>query len=125
VLQERSQEIAVIGGRQPEVDPLGTRSTFRGGVPQVYLDIDREKAEKMGVKLDDVFSTLQANLGSVYVNDFNKFGRTYQVRVQADARCRGDTDTIRRLEVPGRELAANPDSSAGNHLRPRVPLGTL
>ena len=61
-------------------------------MPQVYLNIDREKAEKMGVKVNDIFSTLQANLGSVYVNDFNKFGRTYQVRVQADAPFRGDTE---------------------------------
>jgi HAE1 family hydrophobic/amphiphilic exporter-1 len=125
VLQERSQEIARIGGLQPEIDPLGTRSTFRGGVPQVYLDIDREKAEKMGVKVDDIFNTLQANLGSVYVNDFNKFGRTYQVRVQADARFRGDVDVIKRLEVPGRDTANNPDGSSRTGPRPRVPLGTL
>jgi HAE1 family hydrophobic/amphiphilic exporter-1 len=105
------------------VDPLGTRSTFRGGVPQIYLDIDREKAEKMGVKLDDVFSTLQANLGSVYVNDFNKYGRVYQVRVQADARFRGDTDMIMRLEVPGRDTTT--DGSPRTGPRPRVPLGTL
>jgi hydrophobic/amphiphilic exporter-1 (mainly G- bacteria), HAE1 family len=124
VLQERAQAIAMIGGKEPEVDPLGTRSTFRGGVPQVYLDIDRRKAEQMGVKVDDVFSTLQANLGSVYVNDFNKFGRTYQVRVQADARFRGDTDTIKRLEVPGRDASAG-DGSPRTGPRPRVPLGTL
>ena len=125
VLQERANAIAAIGGQQPQVDPLATRSTFRGGVPQIYLDIDREKAEKMGVKLDDVFSTLQANLGSVYVNDFNKFGRVYQVRVQADGRFRGDTETIKRLEVPGRAEGTNPDGSARTSSRPRVPLGTL
>jgi HAE1 family hydrophobic/amphiphilic exporter-1 len=130
VLQERAQAIAAAGGQQPEVDPLGTRSTFRGGVPQIYLNINREKAEQMGVKVSDVFSTLQANLGSVYVNDFNKFGRTYQVRVQADARFRGDTEVIKRLEVPGREPAAGPNGSSGDgHARPagrpRVPLGTL
>jgi multidrug efflux pump subunit AcrB len=62
--------------------------------------------------LSDVFSTLQANLGSVYVNDFNKFDRTYQVRVQADARFRGDPGRLRRLEVRNRD---------GN----RVPLSTL
>src|SRR4029079_4395979 len=78
-------------------------SQFRAGVPQIYLNIDREKAETMGVKVSDIFGTLQANLGSVYVNDFNKFSRTYQVRVQAGAAFRGDTSVIRRLEVPGRE----------------------
>jgi HAE1 family hydrophobic/amphiphilic exporter-1 len=87
-------------------------SPFRPGVPQIYLNIDREKAEKMGVLMSDIFFTLQANLGSVYVNDFNKFGRTYQVRVQADARFRGDAEVIRRLEVRNRD-------------RQPVPLGTL
>ncbi len=125
VLQERAQAIAAAGGQQPQVDGTTTRSTFRGGVPQVYLDIDREKAEKMGVKLDDVFSTLQANLGSVYENDFNKFGRVYQVRVQADGRFRGDTETIKRLEVPGRADSLNPDGSARTGPRPRVPLGAI
>jgi HAE1 family hydrophobic/amphiphilic exporter-1 len=125
VLQERAQAIATAGGKRPEVDPFTTRSTFRGGVPQIYLDIDRDKAEKMGVKMDDVFNTLQANLGSVYVNDFNKFGRVYQVRVQADARFRGDTDTIKRLEVPGRDLGASNSDAPRLGPRPRVPLGTL
>jgi HAE1 family hydrophobic/amphiphilic exporter-1 len=81
-------------------------------VPQVYLNIDRVKAERMGVMLSDVFGTLQANLGSVYVNDFNKFDRTYQVRVQADAAFRGDPARLRKLEVHNR--------TGG-----RVPLATL
>jgi HAE1 family hydrophobic/amphiphilic exporter-1 len=125
VLQERATALAARGAQNPEVDPRGTRSTFRAGVPQIYLDIDREKAETMGVKVNDIFSTLQANLGSVYVNDFNKFGRTYQVRVQADARYRGDTETIKRLEVPGREGGENPDGTPRTGPRARVPLGTL
>ncbi len=116
-LQERTQAlIAEARKNHPEVG--SANSTFRSGVPQIYLDINRAKAEKMGVKLNDVFATLQANLGSVYVNDFNKFGRTYQVRVQADSRFRGDTSFISRLEVPGRvEAPGQPPR--------RVPLGTL
>ncbi|MCI0705190.1 MAG: efflux RND transporter permease subunit [Planctomycetia bacterium] len=128
VLQERAQAIALAAGKHPEIDPTRTVSTFRAGVPQIYLEIDREKAEKMGVKVDDIFETLQANLGSVYVNDFNKYGRTYQVRVQADARFRGDTETIRRLEVSGRDSNVNPDGTLFVGPRrpvPRVPLGTL
>jgi len=78
----------------------------------VYLDIDRVKAEKMGVNIKDVFDALQTNLGSVYVNDFNKFGRTYQVRVQADANFRFDPSLLRKLEVKNRNGG-------------RVPLGTL
>ncbi|MBA4065270.1 MAG: hydrophobe/amphiphile efflux-1 family RND transporter [Isosphaera sp.] len=122
VLQERAQ--AMVAEAQARSGAVGRAfTTFRAGVPQVYLNIDREKAEKMGVKVSDVFATLQANLGSVYVNDFNKFGRTYQVRVQADAGFRADPSVIRRLEVPGREGLTGPD---GQPLpRPRVPLGTL
>ncbi|MFO0824839.1 MAG: efflux RND transporter permease subunit [Gemmataceae bacterium] len=130
VLQERADAISgAVAARQPKNpgDPPSsvawTRSMFRAGVPQVYLNIDREKAEQMGVKMNDIFATLQANLGSVYVNDFNKFGRTYQVRVQADSHFRKDTSVIRRLEVPGREGVIGSD---GKPLpRPRVPLGTL
>jgi HAE1 family hydrophobic/amphiphilic exporter-1 len=65
----------------------------------LYADIDREKAKSLGVSLDAVFNTLQTALGSAYVNDFNKFGRTYQVRVQADQKFRLDPEDIGRLEV--------------------------
>jgi HAE1 family hydrophobic/amphiphilic exporter-1 len=118
VLQERVQALVAAARRRPEIDPGSVNSVFRAGVPQIYLDIDRVKAEKMGVRADDIFAALQANLGAVYVNDFNKFDRVYQVRVQADARFRGDPSVIRRLEVPGR--AEEP----GRPPR-RVPLGTL
>src|SRR5262245_494100 len=76
-----------------------TFSTFRPGVPQVFVDVDRVQAKQLGVQLGDVFGTLQAALGSLYVNDFNKFGRTYQVRVQADSAFRMDTGDVRGLVV--------------------------
>jgi len=62
---------------------------YRANVPQIYLDIDREKVKKLGIQLSDVFTTLQAYLGSIYINDFNKFGKVYKVYVQAmsDYRC--------------------------------------
>src|SRR6185436_2500560 len=82
-LQERAQALVDEAKKKPQIGP-GTFTTFRAGVPQIYLRIDREKAEMMGVKMNDVHATLQANLGSVYVNDFNKFGRVFQVRVQSD-----------------------------------------
>lgn len=110
ILQERTQALIDEARKRPEIGAAAT--TFRAGVPQLYLDIDRVKAEQMGVLLSDVFAALQANLGSVYVNDFNKFDRTYQVRVQADARFRGDPGLLRRLEVRNRDGG-------------RVPLGTL
>jgi HAE1 family hydrophobic/amphiphilic exporter-1 len=109
----QDQTTALLDGarKRSEIHPA-TRTLFRPGVPQVYLDIDRTKCEKLGVMMSDVFATLQTNLGSVYVNDFNKFGRTYQVRVQADAAFRATADGIRRLEVRNRD-------------RQMVPLGTL
>jgi hydrophobe/amphiphile efflux-1 (HAE1) family protein len=74
-------------------------STFRANVPQLYADVDRTQAKTLDIPLNNVFDTLQAYLGSVYVNDFNKFGRTYQVKVQADAAFRSSPEDIRRLEV--------------------------
>ncbi len=81
----------------------GMNTSFRPGVPQIYVDIDREKAKALGIPLHSVFSTLQAFLGSAYVNDFNKFGRVYQVRLQAEPQYRAEPDHIRRLEVRNRE----------------------
>jgi multidrug efflux pump subunit AcrB len=90
--------------------------------PRLHLTIDREKAEKMGVKVEDIFATLQANLGSVYVNDFNKFGRTYQVLVKPSEKD-PQPEALKKLEVPGREMPPGPDGRPGT--RARVPLGTL
>lgn len=74
-------------------------SSYREGVPQVYLDIDREKAIKMGIPISSVFETLQTALGSSYVNDFNLFNRTFQVNTQADAQYRLHETDITRLET--------------------------
>ena len=60
-------------------------STFAANVPQYFVDVDRDKAEALDVPLSEVYSSLQAYLGSAYINDFNLFGRTYQVLMQADA----------------------------------------
>jgi HAE1 family hydrophobic/amphiphilic exporter-1 len=74
-------------------------TTFRPGVPQLYVDIDRAKVKLLNMSLSDVFSTMQAYLGSTYVNDFNKFGRVYQVRAQAESKYRAEPNDIRRLEM--------------------------
>ena len=87
-------------------------STFRAGVPQLFAEVDRTKAKTLDIPLNEVFSTLQAYLGSAYVNDFNKFGRTWQVKVQADAQFRLKPEDIRQLEVR---------NSKGD----MIPLGTL
>ena len=68
-------------------------------MPQLYADIDRTKARQLGVAVTDVFETMQIYLGSLYVNDFNRFGRTYTVRVQADAQFRARADDVGQLKV--------------------------
>jgi len=90
----------------------GLNSTFRIDVPQLFAEVDRTKAKTLGIPLDEVFGTLQTYLGSAYVNDFNKFGRTWQVKVQADNQYRITPEDIRRLEVRNSKGAM-------------VPLGTL
>jgi multidrug efflux pump len=73
--------------------------TFRANVPQLYMDIERDKCQAMGVNPLEVFATLQIYLGSLYVNDFNRFGRTWQVNVQAKGEYRDDLNKIRLLQV--------------------------
>ena len=90
----------------------GVYSTYQINVPQIDLDVDRVKAKSMGVSLSGLFETLQIYLGSLYVNDFNQFGRTYQVMAQADSRFRDGADDIRRLKVR-------------NERGQMVPIGTL
>jgi multidrug efflux pump len=77
----------------------GLFSSFQVNVPQLYADIDRTKARQLQVAIPDIFETMQVYLGSLYVNDFNKFGRTYTVRVQADAPFRARPDDIGQLKV--------------------------
>jgi len=77
-------------------------TTFSTAVPRYWLDIDRTKVEILDVPIDNVFNTLQAYLGSAYVNDFNLYGRTYQVKLQADAAFRGNPDDITDLRTKSR-----------------------
>ncbi|HEY0824695.1 MAG TPA: efflux RND transporter permease subunit, partial [Ramlibacter sp.] len=81
----------------PELAGLFT--SWQVNVPQLYADIDRTRARQLGVAVTDVFDTMSTYLGSVYVNDFNKFGRTYTVRVQADAPFRARPEDIGALKV--------------------------
>jgi multidrug efflux pump len=77
----------------------GVFSGYQINVPQLFADVDRVKAKQLGVSLAEINQTLQINLGSLYVNDFNQFGRTYQVRVQADAPFRSQREQIAQLKV--------------------------
>ncbi|WP_040308764.1 efflux RND transporter permease subunit, partial [Asticcacaulis biprosthecium] len=77
----------------------GVFSGYQINTPQLYADIDRTRARQLGVSVDDIFQTMQIYLGSQYVNDFNRFGRTYSVRVQADAPYRARPEDIGKLKV--------------------------
>lgn len=96
-LQAEADKLAARGNHQPGLG--GLFNGFRARTPQLYVDIDREKAKSMGVSLTDVFDTLQACVGSAYVNDFNRFGRTWQVNVQADALFRTDAESVKQFKV--------------------------
>src|SRR5262249_1521153 len=78
---------------------VGLLSSFRAATPQLFVDVDRVKCKTMRVELSDVFETLQALLGGYYVNDFNQFGRTWQVNVQADAPFRVDAEKVKQFKV--------------------------
>ncbi|MBB3945495.1 multidrug efflux pump [Rhizobium skierniewicense] len=97
VLDEVNKAFLAKAYQTPEL--AGLFSSFQINVPQLYADLDRAKAEQLGVSVTDVFETLQIYLGSLYVNDFNAFGRTYSVRVQADAKFRAQSDDIGQLKV--------------------------
>jgi HAE1 family hydrophobic/amphiphilic exporter-1 len=97
LLQQVAYDIQAQGARHPVL--AGVNTTFRAGVPQLFLEVDREKAKKLGVPLDVIFNTLQANLGSAYVNDFNLFGRVWKVMVQADEPYRLRREDVVKLQV--------------------------
>jgi HAE1 family hydrophobic/amphiphilic exporter-1 len=89
--------LLVTANSQPEL--AGVFSTYGAETPQIYLDIDRDKAQVLGVKVSDIFAALQATLGTYYVNDFNVFGRTWQVNIEADTPFRDHLDDIDKIYV--------------------------
>jgi multidrug efflux pump len=109
-LQEQTDDLVEEGNRQRGM--VGLFSIFRANVPQLYFDLDRAECKARGVPLQEVFDTLNADLGSLYVNDFNLFGRTWQVIVQADSGFRDRVERVPQLKVR---------NNAGG----MVPLGSL
>lgn len=109
-LAEVMREVAAAANQAPEI--TSAFSTFRADVPHFYLDIDRVKAKQLGIPLTDIFTTLQGNLGSIYVNDFTIFGRNFRVTMQAEDQYRSSLDNLGLFHV----RAGNGDM---------VPLSTL
>ncbi len=96
-----------------ESPEIGTAfSTFRADIPQIFVDVNRLKAKAMGIPLSEIFNTLQGQLGSLYINDFNKYGKVYQVKIQAESEFRASESDIQHFYVR---------TGGGN----MVPLGTL
>ena len=96
-LREMAQRFIEEGAKNPVLTPLST--TFEVNYPQFYIELDRTKAKSLNVPISDVFNTLQTFLGSMYVNDFNKFGRVYRVFLQAEKDYRAQREDISKLYV--------------------------
>ena len=97
---------------QPDARHPNVFTTFSTGTPQLYVDVDRDKAQMLHVPLEDIFEALRVYLGSAYVNDFNMFGRTFRVTAQADASFRIEPENVARIRVR-------------NDAAQMVPLGNL
>src|SRR5205807_7790860 len=96
-LESQADNLTAKANNRPGL--VGVFNGFRSRTPQLYANIDRTKVRSMGIALTDVFDALQGYLGSYYVNDFNRFGRTWQVNVQADTPFRVDAETVKQLKV--------------------------
>lgn len=105
-LQQATETIVQKSNAQPGLARVFT--TFTADSPQLYMEIDRDNVLSMGVSLNDVFDTLTANIGSLYINQFNKFGRIWQVNVQAEGTFRYDVSSILLLQVRNRDGAMVP-----------------
>ena len=111
-LDQATQALIAEARKQPEIDGRQVFTTFSTSTPQYNFDLDRTRAKLLGLNLPDIFNTLQIYLGSLYVNDFNLYGRTFRVTIQADKSHRGQPGDLSRFYVR---------NQAGN----MVPLATL
>ena len=114
-LDEATQAMLTVARQQPELDGKQLFTTFATSTPQLNFQLDREKAKHLGLNLNDVFITMQSYLGSLYVNDFNLFGRTFRVIVQAEGDARSNSLDFARIDVP----------TAGGGVLPLDAVGSL
>ncbi|MBA8879053.1 multidrug efflux RND transporter permease subunit [Phyllobacterium myrsinacearum] len=112
-LNDATQALLAEARKQPELNPHQLFSSFSTSTPQYNYDLDRTKAKLLGLNLPDVFNTLQIYLGSLYVNDFNLYGRTFRVTIQADQGARSTAADISRLFVRNSENQMVPLSTLG------------
>jgi HAE1 family hydrophobic/amphiphilic exporter-1 len=114
-----TQALLAEARQQPELNPHALFSTFSTSTPQYNYDLDRTKAKLLGLDLPDIFQTLQIFFGSLYINDFNQFGRTFRVTVQAEKDARAQAGDISRLYVRNSDGRMVPLSTLGS-LQPTV-----
>ena len=112
-LQHAVDTLMYYASQRPEF--TGLASSMQGDIPQLYFDVDRDKAQLLGVSMSDIFSTMKAFTGSIYVNDFNMFNRIYRVYIQAEAPYRAQRDNLNLFFVRG----------AGGVMIPITSLGTM
>jgi hydrophobe/amphiphile efflux-1 (HAE1) family protein len=118
-LNDATQAVIVEARKQPELNAQQLFSSFSTSTPQFNYDLDRNKAKLLGLSLPDVFNTLQIYLGSLYVNDFNLFGRTFRVTLQADKDARAAASDLSRLYVRNASGGMVPLSTLGS-LKPII-----
>ncbi len=123
-LDEATQSLIAEARKQPEIDGRQVFTSFSTLTPQFDYDLDRTKAKLLGLNLPDIFNTLQIYLGSLYVNNFNMFGRTFRVTIQADKKSRGDARDLSRLYVRNGSGGMIPLDTLG-HLKPTVGPQTI
>jgi HAE1 family hydrophobic/amphiphilic exporter-1 len=118
-LNDAAQALIAEARKQPEINPQQLFTSFSTSTPQFNYDLDRNKAKLLGLSLPDVFKTLQIYLGSLYVNDFNLYGRTFRVTMQADEKARASATDLSRLYVRNASGGMVPLSTLGS-LKPIV-----
>ena len=110
-LQRAADTLLYYASQRKEIS--GLSSSIQNDIPQLYFDVDRDKAQMLGVKIADIFSTLKTFTGSIYVNDFNMFNRIYRVYIQAEAPYRAHKDNLGLLFVKGSNNAMIPITALG------------
>ena len=123
-LNDVTQAVIAEARKQPEISPQQLFTSYSTSTPQFDYDLDRNKVKMLGLNLPDVFNTLQIYLGSLYVNDFNLFGRTFRVTLQADKDARADASDLSRLYVRNNTGGMVPLSTLGT-LKPIVGPETM
>ena len=110
-LQRAADTLLYYASQRKEIS--GLSSSIQNDIPQLYFDVDRDKAQMLGVKIADIFSTLKTFTGSIYVNDFNMFNRIYRVYIQAEAPYRAHKDNLGLFFVKGSNNAMIPITALG------------